>query len=73
MLDAARGIATRDAALRDALQSHRLAQIVAKDPVAAVEAFHRHVLTCSNDLRGATIEPGQLHLDGGATRGLARP
>ena len=58
------GLPLADDALLAVLRSHKLADIVAKDPVAATRAFHAHVLAFFAHLAGCTIDPAKLALDG---------
>ena len=58
------GFPCTDEALLSELRSARLARTVAKDPVAAVQAFHTHVMTCFEQLCGCSMGPASLAVDG---------
>ena len=58
-----------DADLTHVLQNINLGRIVAKDPVAAVKAFHQHLRLFFDLLLGCTWDPQKLHCDGIAAKG----
>ena len=65
-----------DPFLAAALQSANLWRIVAKDPTAAVQAFHTHVNTFLSDLLDVNTSADALHPDGIASqraRGIFKP
>ena len=57
-----------DTQLHRVLEDANLHRVVAKDPVAAVRAFHAHVHSFFEQCLGCSCTPDQLHPDGIAAR-----
>ena len=60
-------VAPPDIAL--ALRQKKLAQLIARDPVAAVRAFHQHLRLLFKALLGCALSPAELPVDGVADLG----